>query len=157
MKFILILLFLSVSHAQNVVKVIGVKDGDTISVLDTSTNLSYSVRLAEIDCPEKNQPFGSKAKQMTSNLVFGKYVKLESIGKDRNGRVIGKVFYNDSTYLSETLIRTGMAWVFRKYSKNQDLLKLETDAKNSKIGLWVDETPIEPSVWRKSKIKITNE
>lgn len=151
MKFILLLLIFPVLQSQIIVKVIGVKDGDTISVLDTATRILYSVRLAEIDCPEKNQPFGSKANQITSDLVFGKYVKLESIGKDRNGRTIGKVYYDDSTYLSETLIKTGMAWVFRKYSKNAYLIRLEADAKNNKVGLWFDESPIEPSVWRKGK------
>jgi len=151
MKIVILLLAIISSYAfsDKNVKVIGVKDGDTISVLDTSTKESYTIRLAEIDCPEKSQPFGSKAKQTTSGLVFGKYVKVESIGKDRNGRTIGKVFYNDSIYLSETLIKKGMAWVFRKYTKNPYLIEIEAIARTNKVGLWIDENPIVPSQWRK--------
>lgn len=151
MRLCLLIFIFTVSLAlsQNNVKVIGIKDGDTISVLDTSSGESYTIRLAEVDCPEKNQPFGSKAKQTTAELVYGKYVRVESIGKDRNGRIIGNVYYNDSIYLSETLIKKGMAWVFRKYSKNPYLIELETNAKTNKVGLWVDENPIDPSQWRK--------
>lgn len=147
----LLLVPISFSFSQDVIKVIGIKDGDTISVLDTSDNTSFTIRLAEIDCPEKKQDFGQKAKQMTSDLVFGKFVRLEKIGKDRNNRVIAKVFYDNDIYLSETLIKKGMAWVFRKYTNNAHLINLEAEAKQNKVGLWGNEKAIEPSVWRKQK------
>jgi len=64
-------------------KVIGIKDGDTISVLYEGKE--ETIRLNGIDCPEKKQAFGSKAKQFTSELVFGKIVNIESVTKDRYG------------------------------------------------------------------------
>jgi len=154
MKIIVFLLCFTISllSGENEVKVIGVKDGDTIEVIDTAIKQTYTIRLSEVDAPEKSQPFGQKAKQMTSELVYGKFVKVESIGKDRNGRTIAKVFYNDSIYLSETLIRTGMAWVYRKYSKNAYLIQLETISRKNKTGLWIDENAIEPCVWRKQRL-----
>ncbi len=36
------------------------------------------VRLYGIDCPERGQPFGGKARQLTSELAFGKVVTVRS-------------------------------------------------------------------------------
>lgn len=55
-------------------KVIGIKDGDTVVVLD-SLNVQTTLRLAEVDCPEKSQPFGTKAKQFTSDQIYLKTIK----------------------------------------------------------------------------------
>ncbi len=63
---------------------IGVTDGDTIEVLRDHT--AIKVRLEGIDCPERGQDFGQKAKQFTSGLVFGKAVEIRPIGEDRYGR-----------------------------------------------------------------------
>ena len=48
--------------------------GDTVTVLREKTPVK--VRLNGIDCPETGQPFGSKAKEETSELVFGKSVRV---------------------------------------------------------------------------------
>jgi len=42
-------------------KVAGVSDGDTISVMRGGK--AVKVRLYGIDCPEKKQPYGTKARQ----------------------------------------------------------------------------------------------
>ena len=52
-------------------RVVGIADGDTITVLDTS-NQQHRIRLNGIDAPEKKQAFGSRAKQNLSSLAFGK-------------------------------------------------------------------------------------
>lgn len=70
-------------------KVIGVSDGDTITILD-SGNRQHKIRLEGIDAPESNQAFGSRAKQSLSDLVFGKTVTVTSRKKDRYGRVLGR-------------------------------------------------------------------
>ena len=47
---------------------------------------------AAIDCPEKGQPYGHKAKQFTADMVAGKAVKIRQIDTDRYGRIVGFVF-----------------------------------------------------------------
>jgi hypothetical protein len=58
-------------------KVVGVTDGDTITVL-TAQQQQHRVRLSGIDAPEKRQSFGERSKQSLSNLVYGKRVKVEA-------------------------------------------------------------------------------
>ena len=62
-------------------KVVGISDGDTIKVLKDGKHVK--IRLAAIDCPEKKQPYGQKAKQFTADLVAGKVVKVWETDIDR--------------------------------------------------------------------------
>ena len=48
-------------------RVIGVTDGDTITVLHNGKG--ERIRLHGIDCPEKRQAFGKRAKQFTAQQV----------------------------------------------------------------------------------------
>lgn len=128
-------------------KVIGVKDGDTVVLLIEGK--PQTVRLAHIDTPEKNQPFGYKAKQFVSGFCFGKEVEAVIAGKpDRNGRWIAEIFYRNQN-LNKELLRKGLAWHFKRYSRNSNYAQLETDARKKKIGLWQDKNPVEPWNWRK--------
>ena len=74
-------------------KVVGIKDGDTVVVLD-SLNNQTTLRLAEVDCPEKNQPFGTKAKQFTSDQIYLKTIKYVVTDTDRYGRSIAMIYYD---------------------------------------------------------------
>src|SRR5690606_29973366 len=86
--------------AQISAKVIGVSDGDTITVL-LEGNVQKKLRLAEVDCPESGQAFGKNAKQFTSDEVFGKEITFVQTDTDRYGRTIAKVYYDeDRKYLS---------------------------------------------------------
>jgi len=130
-------------------KVVGIKDGDTVVVLD-SLNNQTTLRLAEVDCPEKSQPFGTKAKQFTSDQIYLKTIKYTITDIDRYGRSIAMNYYDsDNKYLSAQLIKAGLAWHYKKYSTSIELAEFETTAQKYKIGLWYDENPIEPSKWRK--------
>jgi len=62
-------------------KVIGVIDGDSITVLRDGRQ--KQIRLWGIDRPEKNQDFGTKAKQATSVLVFAKVVEVDPVTTNR--------------------------------------------------------------------------
>lgn len=149
--FYLLLLtsFLGFSQSTFNAKVVGVKDGDTVVVLD-SLNNQTTLRLAEIDCPEKNQPFGTKAKQFTSDQIYLKTIKYVVTDIDRYGRSIAMIFYDeDNKYLSAEIIKAGMGWHYKRYSKSKELAEFEINARENKIGLWVDENPIPPSEWRK--------
>ena len=64
--------------------VVGISDGDTITVMHNGTG--KKIRLYGIDCPEKKQAFGKKAKQFTSDMVFKKTVDVTPVNNDRYGR-----------------------------------------------------------------------
>lgn len=134
--------------AQIQAKVIGIKDGDTVVVLDESKK-QITLRLAEVDCPENGQPFGKNAKQFTSSQVFGKQIVFYPTDQDRYGRTIAKVYYDDNKYLSEEIIRNGFGWWYYYFSKNENLGLLQEQAEEKKIGLWSDSKPISPWEWRK--------
>ena len=77
-----LLLSLNLAAAEIIGKVIAVSDGDTITVLAPG-NRPTKVRLAGIDAPERNQPFGQKSRQHLADLVFGKEVRVSVVDKDR--------------------------------------------------------------------------
>jgi micrococcal nuclease len=129
--------------------VIGVTDGDTIIVLNDKKE-QIKVRLEGIDCPEKKQAFGEKAKQSTVNLCFQKKVKVVKTGTDKYGRMLALVYVND-TCISKELLRLGMAWHFKKYNSDPELAELEKIAKNNKVGLWAEKDPIAPWDYRHKK------
>lgn len=138
--------------AENGYKVIGVKDGDTIVILVDGKE--QTVRFAHIDCPEKKQAFGSRAKQFVSDKCFGSFVQLivnEKNKFDRNKRLIAEIILSDGSNLNKELVKNGLAWHFKKYSDNQDYAKLEIEARNRKIGIWSDPQPIAPWEWRKGR------
>jgi micrococcal nuclease len=130
-------------------KVVGIKDGDTVVVLD-SLNNQTTLRLAEVDCPEKNQPFGTKAKQFTSNQIYLKTIKYVVTDTDRYGRSIAMIYYDeDNKYLSAEIIKAGMGWHYKRYSTSKELATFEDNARKNKIGLWVESNPVAPWEFRK--------
>ncbi|MGQ4893503.1 MAG: thermonuclease family protein [Candidatus Njordarchaeia archaeon] len=147
--FILAVLFqLSCAITDSTFFVQRVIDGDTIVVC--RDNQSFKVRLAEIDCPEKKQSFGLKAKQFLSKLILNRKVKVKIKTKDRYGRIIGIVFSQNKN-INYLLVQQGLAWHYKKYSKNKFLSQLEEKARINKKGLWSQENPVPPWVSRKRK------
>lgn len=135
-------------------KVIGVKDGDTFVIL--LDGKEQTVRFAHIDCPEKRQPFGNRAKQFVSDMCFGSYIQLiinEKNKFDRNKRLIAEIILNDGRNLNKELVRNGLAWHFKKYSDNEDYAELENEARQNRIGIWSEPNPVAPWDWRKPKRK----
>lgn len=136
-------------------KVVGVADGDTITVLDGGRQ-QHKVRLAGIDAPEKKQPFGNRSKQHLSDLVFGKAVSLECGKVDRYRRDICVVLVAGRD-VNLAQVEAGMAWWYRKYAKEQtaqqraDYEAAELRARTSKAGLWADTDPVPPWDWRHRK------
>ena len=130
-------------------KVVGVHDGDTITVLRERTPVK--IRLAGVDCPESAQPFGERAKQKTSELVFGKTVTVRPATTDRYGRSVAWIGLPDGRDLSKELLKAGLAWWFRRYNpKDRTLAGLEEDARQRRLGLWADDNPIPPWLWRET-------
>jgi endonuclease YncB( thermonuclease family) len=129
-------------------RVVGLSDGDTITVL-TSERRQVRVRLGEIDTPESRQPYGTRARKALSELVFGKDVRVVVQDTDRYGRTVGRVFAG-SVDANAEMVRQGAAWVYRQYSRERSLLALEAEAKAARRGLWAlpeaEQTP--PWEWR---------
>jgi micrococcal nuclease len=128
-------------------KVVGVSDGDTITVLKAD-NTTVKVRLSAIDCPETAQDFGAKAKAATSRLCYGKTVTVESEGTDRYGRTLAFV-YVDGLCVNKELLKLGMAWHYKKYSQDKELAALEDTARRDKVGLWSQASPVAPWDFRR--------
>jgi micrococcal nuclease len=145
-----ILVSVSIADAQTITgKVVGVADGDTITVLQDHTQ--YKIRLYGIDTPESGQDFGNRAKQFTSSMVFGKQVQVIQKDMDRYGRVVGMV-YVGSTCVNEEIVREGLAWVYDYYCKDSVCSQwrdLENQARATKIGLWSHPDPIPPWDYRR--------
>jgi micrococcal nuclease len=137
---------------QDVYKVVKIKDGDTIELLSADYQ-NITVRLAGIDCPEKAQDYGQKARQYTALLCFGKDVKMEGDTKDRYGRTVATIILPDGKSLNYELVRNGYAWHYKAYSKNPELDNLEQYARSNRLGLWQDENPVAPWLFRKKKTK----
>lgn len=167
MRPLIILLLLALSGCANVTGVVvSVSDGDTITILD-DTKTQHKVRLAGIDAPEKDQPFGQNAKQHMSDLVYGKEVRLEGDKQDRYGRTVAKVWVTPASCLNcpktldagMAMLTVGLAWHYKQYQKEQTAEDrerysfAEIEAKAKRAGLWADPDPTPPWEWRKAKRK----
>lgn len=132
-------------------RVVGVSDGDTFTMLD-SRKQQIKVRLAEIDTPESAQPYGKRAKQELSHLVYNKTVLVKIQDTDRYGRTVARVYVGNIDVNAE-MVRIGAAWVYRKYARDQNLFTLEDQAKQRRVGLWSlpESQQIPPWEWRKAK------
>lgn len=130
--------------------VVSVADGDTLTIL-VSGHDQIKVRLAEIDAPEKAQPFGLRSKQSLSELCFDKDAVLNTTDTDRYGRTVARVYCAGIDANAEQ-IRAGLAWAYRKYLHNQSLPDLESEARTAKRGLWLDSKPVPPWEFRKQML-----
>lgn len=130
-------------------KLVRVLDGDTVEVLQDGK--AERVRLAQIDCPEKGQPFGQAAKQYVLDLSALKIVTVEVKTIDRYGRTVGEVFLPNGENLNKLIVEAGYAWQYKIYSKDPAYADLEAKARNLRLGLWQDKSPIPPWEWRKGK------
>ncbi|MFM7005450.1 MAG: thermonuclease family protein [Limnohabitans sp.] len=134
-------------------KVIGVADGDTVTLLDAQKN-QHKIRLQGIDAPEKAQAFGNKSKQSLHEMVHGKEVFVDVQKKDKYGRSVGKILVNQTDACLEQ-IKRGMAWHYKQYANEQSpedrdvYAQAESTARAQSLGLWKDKSPTPPWAFRK--------
>ena len=148
----LLLLSLTLFSAEIIGKVVGVSDGDTITVLDDMDQGKFRIRLDKIDAPEKKQAFGNKAKQFLSSLIFGKKVSIRFKSIDNYGRVLGVVSL-DGKEINLVMVQNGYAWHYSYYDKTPAYIEAEKQARAEKKGLWQDPNPLNPYQFRKSPKK----
>jgi endonuclease YncB( thermonuclease family) len=132
--------------------VIKVIDGDTITVLAQSGKIK--VRLAEIDAPEKDQPYGLVAKNKLQEKILDKNITLQKKTIDRYGRLVAKVFLDKRDIIKE-MIAEGHVWVYKKYLDDYTLDDIQMSAHQNQIGIWslINEEQVPPWEWRQSKRK----
>jgi endonuclease YncB( thermonuclease family) len=142
-------------------RVVGVTDGDTITILD-SDRQQQKIRFSAIDAPERRQPFGTRSTQNLARYVAGKDVHLVCHKVDRYKRKVCKVWVQpaDCGWCTKTLdvglaqITDGMAWWYRRYADEQTAEdrgryeSAEQEARSRKRGLWQETNPVPPWDWR---------
>jgi len=149
-SIILLLLLIPSTSLAFTGKVVSVADGDTVTLL-TEGKSQIKVRLYGIDCPEKAQAFGTKAKRFTANLVFGKQVVVDPIDQDRYGRTVG-VLSVQGVNLNEAILKTGYAWVYTRYCRKSfcsGWQEIQEAAQAGHLGLWSNPNPTPPWEYRR--------
>ena len=125
-----------------------VADGDSFVVRNTRSKLS--IRLWGIDAPEYNQPHSQASKEDLQRLLSNKNLRIIPKDIDKYGRIVAVVKVGNIS-VNSTLVANGSAWVHDYYCKEPVCLRwyeLEKRARNNKSGLWRENNPIEPWVWK---------
>ncbi len=130
-----------------------VVDGDTI-VFQRIGAKTLRVRLADIDTPELDQPWGEEAKAALKVWAENRRAEIRIVDTDRYGRSVA-ILWIDGKNINRRLVAEGHAWVYRRYLRDRALLRLEASAKASGIGLWSGKDAVEPRIWRRQKLSNT--
>lgn len=163
---VLALLAFAADAATLAGRVVGVADGDSLTVLDAN-KVRHKIRLAAIDAPEKGQAFGNRSKQHLSDLVFDKEVAVQWRKRDRYGRIVGKVMVQSpdcprcpkNLDVGQAQLSVGLAWWYRQHAGEQSpqdrgrYESEETEARARRVGLWRDPAPVPPWDFRRAKAR----
>lgn len=127
-----------------------VKDGD--SLVAKVQGVAMEFRLADVDAPETDQPYGRQAKQELAALAAGQQLVLMPIDTDRYGRTVAHV-WNGDVYLNAEMVKRGAAWFYSEFASGPTLYDVEQEARDAKRGLWALPLKgrVEPHVWRERK------
>ncbi len=137
--------------------IVGITDGDTIVMVD-GQDQQFKIRLADIDAPERRQPFYQKSRQMLAEMAFRKNAVVTVVDTDRYGRLVGRVVVGDLD-VNAAMIRLGGAWVYRKYLREPALLDVEQVARTARLGLWSlpEAERVPPWEWRRNRRDVSAE
>lgn len=149
MAFVLIILAISTHATIRYGTVERVVDGDTI-VFKAGDAKTQRVRLADIDTPELDQPWGGEAKAALKGWAENRRAQIRIVDTDRYGRLVATLWI-DGKNINRRLVAKGHAWVYRRYLRDRALLRLEENAKANGLGLWSSEDVVEPRVWRQQR------
>lgn len=128
-----------------------VSDGDTIWVKGIGEQgKGVKVRLDRIDAPESKQDYGFEAKEYLNGRIGGKTVKVEWEKKDQFGRILG-IVYIDGTDINLEMVATGNAWHYAHFDQTPEYAEAEKSARAARLGLWADESPINPYDFRQGR------
>ena len=124
-------------------KVVAIIDGDTYDLL-INNDSTVRIRMEGIDAPEKGMPFYRVSKTYLGNLCKDKTIRLVVTGTDSHDRILAYSYLEDGRELGQEMIKAGLAWHFKKYNSDTILANLEIQAREAKLGLWIDEDPMSP-------------
>lgn len=134
-------------------RIVSVHDGDTATLLTAEKN-QVKIRLAGIDAPELKQAYGRVSRDHLASLIANHTVTVTIYKKDRYGRSVGKILVGSIDANLEQ-VQAGLAWHYKKYEREQEpddrqiYADAEVRARTAGIGLWRDDDPTPPWVWRK--------
>jgi endonuclease YncB( thermonuclease family) len=126
-------------------RVVGVADGDTLTVLDGSRQVR--VRLWGIDAPERGQPWSRRSRETLAARAMHRDALVATRGTDGYGRTLARVAV-DGADLGEAQLRDGLAWVYRRYTKDRAMIAIEDEARAARRGLWSQNDPEPPWIYR---------
>ena len=141
------------SAPENTGIVSKVFDGDSLMVL-LAPGRSIEIRLAEIDAPEKDQPFGDRSRNELKALIDGEPVAIEIYDVDAYGRLVAHIYrLRDQLHVNAWMVSHGLAWVYLKYAEDEKMIALEKSAREKSAGLWSlpENQRIPPWTWRHRK------
>lgn len=127
-----------------VAEVVAVADGDTLTV--GQLGLRGVLRLASVDAPELDQPFGPEARRYATEQALGKLVRVVVVEIDAYDRLVAEVLLPDGRSLNGELVRLGLAWYNGHFQENRGYAALQRAARALRAGLWSQAEPEEP--WR---------
>jgi endonuclease YncB( thermonuclease family) len=135
-------------------KVVGVADGDTLTLLDERRQ-QHRIRLDGVDAPERSQPFGQRARQSLASLAHGREALAECPKTDRYGRAVCRVIV-DGVDVGLEQVRRGLAWHYVRYAHEQspqaraEYARAEQQARGERSGLWSYRDPTPPWDYRRA-------
>ena len=130
-------------------RVVWVLDGDSLIVRRDGRKVT--IRLEGIDSPEKGQAWADRARTFAREQALGQQVRVRPKERDRHGRTVARVFLDDGRDLGLTLVRSGLAWWYRRYSRDPALKEAEQQARADRVGLWSDPEPVPPWKWKRQQ------
>jgi endonuclease YncB( thermonuclease family) len=151
---------LSATAVEWVGTVVGVADGDTLTLLDAGKN-THRIRIDGIDAPERTQPYGQRARQSLADLAHGRSARAECPKLDRYGRAVCRVLV-DGVDVGLEQVRRGFAWHYVKYAHEQPAqarlayAQAEEHARAQGVGLWAVAAPMAPWDYRRERAAETH-
>lgn len=134
--------------------VIVVIDGDTVLFkpdrYGAASRAFLKIRLADIDAPEKDQPYGEAAARTLAAWVLNQRVEVDTIAIDAYGRMIAHI-HSGTLQVNEEMVRQGYAWASTWSRGNAALRDAQQAARNAHRGLWQDDSPTPPWAWRRAR------
>lgn len=115
-----------------------------------------TVMLTDVISPRVPQRWAGHAMLFTRDATLGEVVTFEArtpdadvkrLGEEEEVTRYGRVRVGKA-WLHEALVKAGWAWVLPSARKDAALVKLEDEARAAKRGLWADEQPVEPWLWK---------
>jgi micrococcal nuclease len=133
--------------------VIVVIDGDTVLFrpdhYGAASRAFLKIRLADIDAPEKDQPYGEASARALEAWVLNQHVVVDTVATDVYGRTIARIRVG-ALPVNVEMVRQGLAWASTWSRSNAALMDAQRAARHARRGLWLDDSPTPPWVWRRA-------